>query len=255
MPSNHYLIPDWPAPAGVRAATTLRTGGQSCGHFSSFNLAAHVGDKESAVTANRQQLRGELELPSEPQWLEQIHSDKVVEASDDALVRTADACFSMKRGVVCAVLTADCLPVLLCDKSGTRVAAAHAGWRGLAGGILRNTVRAMKCDPEELMVWLGPAIGPEAFETGIDVLEAFFENAISSRHTEKIASCFRPHTKKPLHFLTDIYALARAELAELGIREVYGGGLCTMSEPEKFFSYRRESETGRMATLIWRDKD
>ncbi|WP_444929610.1 peptidoglycan editing factor PgeF [Microbulbifer sp. SSSA002] len=253
MPSNHYLIPNWPAPAGVRAAVTLRTGGHSAGHYSSFNLATHVGDKEQAVVANRQQLREELKLPSEPQWLEQIHSDRVVEASDDALVRTADACFSVQKDIVCAVLTADCLPVLLCDKRGRRVAAAHAGWRGLAAGILRNTVRAMECDPGELMVWLGPAIGPEAFETGIDVLEAFFENALSSRHTETIASCFRPHAKKPLHFLTDIYALARAELAEMGVADVYGGDFCTLSESERFFSYRREGVTGRMASLIWRE--
>ncbi|MCO1335400.1 peptidoglycan editing factor PgeF [Microbulbifer sp. OS29] len=251
MPSNHYLIPNWPAPAGVKATTTLRTGGHSSGCYASFNLAAHVGDEEAAVLANRHQLREELALPSEPQWLEQIHSDRVVEAQGDALTRTADASFSTNNGIVCAVLTADCLPVLICDRAGTRVAAAHAGWRGLAAGVLRNTVEAMDCDPGELMVWLGPAIGPEAFEAGIDVLEAFFENAQNSRHTELIAKCFRPHSRKPLHFMADIYALARAEFAEIGVSEVHGGDFCTVAAPEKFYSYRRESDTGRMASLIW----
>ncbi|AWF79875.1 peptidoglycan editing factor PgeF [Microbulbifer sp. A4B17] len=251
MSSNHYLIPNWPAPARVRAATTLRTGGHSAGGFSSFNLAAHVGDQEEAVAANRLQLREELKLPSEPQWMEQIHSDKVIEGSNDDLVRTADACFSCNNDVVCAVLTADCLPVLLCDNTGTRVAAVHAGWRGLAGGVLRNTVEAMACETTEMMAWLGPAIGAEAFETGIDVLEMFFENSMSGGHTGAIASCFRPHVKKPLYFLADIYALARAELAEMGVTQVYGGDFCTVSEPERFFSYRREKVTGRMASLIW----
>ncbi|MFA0810486.1 peptidoglycan editing factor PgeF [Microbulbifer epialgicus] len=251
MSSDHYLTPTWPAPARVRATSTLRRNGHSKEAYASFNLAAHVGDLESAVLANRRQLHDQLNLPAEPQWLEQIHSDRVVEAHPDGLVRTADASFSQTSGIVCAVLTADCLPVLICDKAGTRVAAAHGGWRGLAGGILRNTVTALDCDPAELMVWLGPAIGPKAFETGIDVLEAFFENAQSREHTEAIARCFQPHSLKPLHFLSDIYALARAELAGLGITEVYGGDHCTVSESDYFYSYRREKTTGRMASLIW----
>ncbi|WP_444899118.1 peptidoglycan editing factor PgeF [Microbulbifer sp. VAAC004] len=251
MSLDHYLTPSWPAPARVRAVTTLRNGGVSTGAFSSFNLGAHVGDEESAVMANRQQLSEELKLPAVPQWLEQIHSDKVIEAQSDGLVRTADASFNLGGGAACAVLTADCLPVLICDKTGTRVAAAHGGWRGLAEGILRNTVTALDCDPKELLVWLGPAIGPEAFETGVDVLEAFFEHAQSGTHTEAIAQCFRPHSRKPLHFLADIYALARAELAELGIENIYGGEYCTVNEAERFFSYRRERTTGRMASLIW----
>ncbi|WP_444883723.1 peptidoglycan editing factor PgeF [Microbulbifer sp. PSTR4-B] len=251
MSLDHYLTPSWPAPARVRAVTTLRNGGASTGVFSSFNLGAHVGDVEPAVMANRQQLSEELKLPAVPQWLEQIHSDKVIEAQSDGLVRTADASFNLGGGAACAVLTADCLPVLICDKTGTRVAAAHGGWRGLAEGILRNTVTALDCDPKELLVWLGPAIGPEAFETGVDVLEAFFEHAQSGMHTEAIAQCFRPHSKKPLHFLADIYALARAELAELGVENIYGGEYCTVNEAERFFSYRRERTTGRMASLIW----
>ncbi|GAA5446060.1 polyphenol oxidase [Microbulbifer sp. NBRC 101763] len=251
MSSDHYLSPVWPAPARVRAFSTLRSGGYSSGPHTSFNLAAHVGDSESAVLANRGLLCDQLELPGEPQWLEQIHSDRVVDAQGDGLVRTADASFSLKSEIVCAVLTADCLPVLICDKAGTRVAAAHAGWRGLAGGILRNTITALDCDPAELLVWLGPAIGPEAFETGVDVLEAFFENAQGGEHTEAIARCFQPHVKKPLHFLADIYGLARAELKGLGVGHIYGGERCTVKEPEYFYSYRREKTTGRMASLIW----
>lgn len=251
MSSDHYLIPDWPAPANVRAATSLRSGGHSQGPYASFNLANHVGDGAEAVAANRHQLLEELQLPAEPQWLEQIHGDRAVEARDDGLVRTADASFALGPGAVCAVLTADCLPVLFCDRAGTRVAVAHAGWRGLAEGILRSTVAALDCPPGELLVWLGPAIGPQAFETGVDVLEAFFEHAQNGAHTESIAECFRPHSEKPLHFRADIYGLARAELHQLGVKDIHGGDRCTVSEPENFFSYRRDKTTGRMASLIW----
>ncbi|WP_193166322.1 peptidoglycan editing factor PgeF [Microbulbifer hainanensis] len=251
MAAEHYLIPDWPAPSNVRAATSLRTGGHSAGAYASFNLGSHVDDDADAVAANRRQLCDELQLPAEPQWLEQIHSDRVVTARTDGLVRTADASTASTPGAVCAVLTADCLPVLFCDRAGTRVAAAHAGWRGLAGGILRETVAALDCAPEELLVWLGPAIGPRAFETGVDVLETFFEHALDGEHTEAIAQCFRPHVQKPLHFLADIYGLARAELRQLGIADIYGGDRCTVSEPDYFYSYRRDRITGRMASLIW----
>lgn len=251
MTNDHYLFPDWPAPANVRAATSLRCGGHSSGAYASFNLGSHVGDEAEAVAANRRQLVEELQLPAEPQWLEQIHSDKIVPASADGLVRTADASFSAEPGIVCAVLTADCLPLLICDRTGSRVAAVHAGWRGLAEGVVRNSVRALDCNPAELMVWLGPAIGPQAFETGVDVLEVFFENAMSGEHMEAVSGCFRPHTEKPLHFLADIYALARAELRELGVTDIYGGDRCTVTEREDFFSYRRDKTTGRMASLIW----
>ena len=251
MAADHYMIPDWPAPANVRAATSLRAGGHSRGAYASFNLGAHVGDDADAVAANRRQLTEELQLPAEPQWLEQIHSDRVVEARADGLVRTADASFARSPGAVCAVLTADCLPLLLCDRSGTRVAAVHAGWRGLASGVLRNSVAALDCPAEELLVWLGPAIGPQAFETGVDVLEVFFEHAINGTHAEGIAQCFRPHTEKPLHFRADICGLARAELHQLGVRQIYGGEHCTVTEAEQFFSYRRDKTTGRMASLIW----
>ncbi|SDK80596.1 peptidoglycan editing factor PgeF [Microbulbifer yueqingensis] len=251
MSVDHYLKPDWSAPAHVHAVTTLRSGGHSGGPYSSFNLAAHVGDDDGAVEANRRLLGKELELPVEPQWLEQIHSDRIVEARGDGLVRTADASIAREAGIVCAVLTADCLPLLLCNRAGTQVAAVHAGWRGLATGVVRNSVRAFDCNPDELLAWLGPAIGPRAFETGVDVLEMFFEHAMDSEHTEKVAGCFRPHSAKPLHFLADIYALARAELQSLGVTEITGGDHCTFEESDAFYSYRRDGETGRMATLVW----
>ncbi|MGL6160047.1 peptidoglycan editing factor PgeF [Microbulbifer sp.] len=249
--AGHYLFPDWPAPKNVRAATTLRSGGHSAGPYASFNLGAHTGDDPGAVAANRALLRRELELPAEPQWLEQIHGDRAVEARADGLVRTADASFARAPGAVCAVLTADCLPLLLCDKSGTCVAAVHAGWRGLAGGVVRSALDALDCEPGELLAWLGPAIGPDAFETGVDVLEAFFESALDGGHAEAVAGCFRPHPQKPLHFRADIYALARVELEWLGVSEIYGGDSCTVTDAERFYSYRRDKITGRMASLIW----
>ncbi|WP_226704096.1 peptidoglycan editing factor PgeF [Microbulbifer elongatus] len=254
MAADHYLKPDWPVPANVRAFVTLRQGGHSEGVYQGFNLADHVGDTPEAVTANREQMKQELNLPSDPQWLEQIHSDKAVQAHSDGKVRTADASFSTEKGVVCAVLTADCLPLLVCNRGGSEVAAIHAGWRGLTGGVIRETIRAMSSAPEDLSVWLGPAIGPQAFECGVDVLEAAFESAMSESHAEAITKCFVPHTSKPLHFLADIYALGRAELAELGVTQVFGGDRCTVTEEAKFFSYRRDGDTGRMASLIWIEK-
>ncbi|MFV8784187.1 peptidoglycan editing factor PgeF [Microbulbifer sp. SA54] len=251
MAAEHYLIPDWPVPANVRAYFTLRNDGHSRGAYAAFNLADHVGDDQDAVAANRAQLADELGLPNPPQWLEQIHSDKAVVAKSDGKVRTADASFTADAGVVCAVLTADCLPLLISNRAGTEVAAIHAGWRGLTGGVIRETVNAMKSAPEDLLVWLGPAIGPEAFECGVDVLEAAFESSMSAEHAEAIARCFVPHAQKPLHFLADIYALGRAELAELGVSDIYGGDRCTVSDENAFFSYRRDGDTGRMASLIW----
>lgn len=251
MAADHYLTPDWPAPANVRAYFTLRTDGHSEGCYRAFNLADHVGDAPEAVAANRAQLQTELKLPNDPQWLEQIHSDRAVLAHSDGKVRTADASFTSERGTVCAVLTADCLPLLICNRDGSEVAAVHAGWRGLTGGVIRATVNAMRSAPQDLLVWLGPAIGPQAFECGVDVLEAAFESAISASHAEAIAKCFVPHSQKPLHFQADIYALGRAELAELAVTEVYGGDRCTVTEEAEFFSYRRDGDTGRMASLIW----
>lgn len=251
MAADHYLKPEWPAPANVRAFFTLRSDGHSDGAYAAFNLADHVGDAPEAVAANRSQMQRELTLPNKPQWLEQIHSDKVVVAKGDGTVPTADASYASEKGIVCTVLTADCLPLLICNRDGTEVAAIHAGWRGLTGGVIRETIAAMASAPEDLLVWLGPAIGPQAFECGVDVLEAAFESSISESHAAAIARCFTPHTKKPLHFLADIYALGRAELAEVGVTEIYGGDRCTVTEASEFFSFRRDGDTGRMASLIW----
>ena len=238
--SIHWITPDWPAPDGVKALSTLRTGGQGQGVYASFNLGAHVGDEPARVMENRRRLR-EL-LPSEPIWLSQVHGTSVVnaDAPDDL---NADASVSKRAGVVCAVMTADCLPILLCDRAGSQVAAVHAGWRGLAGGVVEAAVQAFAGD--ELMAWLGPAIGPQAFEVGDEVRQAFLEKL------DRCDGAFRPSQNN--RWLADLYALARLELQKLGVDAVYGGEYCTFSDPERFFSHRRDGQTGRMATLIWRE--
>lgn len=248
--NNALIFPDWPAPSQVRSCITTRRGGQSSGPYADNNLALHVDDNPEVVAANRQALCQQLKLSQEPQWLEQIHGIKVVSAQSDGWVRTADACYTSEPGLACAVMTADCLPILMCDKAGTRVAAVHAGWRGLAKGIVRNTVQQLAVPADELLVYLGPAISQLHFEVGVEVLEAFFNTAQDAAHSEAIAAAFKPGSR-PLHFHADIYALARAELHALGIGSVYGGDYCTFNESERFYSYRRDKVTGRMASLIW----
>lgn len=238
-----WITPDWPAPRDVRAISTLRTGGVSRGPFGSFNLATHVGDEPAAVAANRASLARALDLPADPVWLNQVHGCGVADADRCGVGAEADAAFADEPNVVCAVLTADCLPVLLCDQAGTRVAVAHAGWRGLAAGVVEAAVEALARPGEALLAWLGPAIGPEAFEVGEEVRAAFVDQAPAA------AAAFVPSPAG--RWLADIYALARLRLAARGITRVYGGGLCTYSDTERFFSYRRESRTGRMASLIW----
>jgi polyphenol oxidase len=244
MSSNkHWLAADWPAPSHVHAITTLRSGGISRGAFSSLNPALHVGDDEDLVLHNRQWIKDWLALPSEPVWLEQIHSSRVFDAAKSASLQQADACFAAEAGIVCAVMTADCLPLLMCDVKGTRVAAIHAGWRGLLAGIIGNTVAAMQC--LDLLVWLGPAIGPDCFEVGDEVRAAFMEKSAD------FGVAFKKQGGGK--WLADIYQLARIDLAALGINKVYGGNFCTVTEQDRFYSYRRDKVTGRMATLIWRD--
>lgn len=240
---KHWLVPDWPAPANIHAATTLRTGGVSLGAFSSLNPAAHVSDDNERVRQNRQIIRAMLNLPAEPIWLEQIHSNRAVKAVKTALLEQADASYTNESGVVCAVMTADCLPLLICSTDGAQIAAIHAGWRGLLAGVITNTVVAMQ--QQDFLVWLGPAIGPDCFEVGPEVREDFLEKSASFNDAFK-----RQGNGK---WLADIYQLARIELAVLGIINVYGGTHCTFTEHERFYSYRRESQTGRMATLIWRE--
>ena len=241
--AESFLFPDWPAPAGVHAATTLRTGGVSIGPYTSLNPALHVGDDPDAVMRNRRFIRERLGLPSEPVWLEQIHSNNVVKAGAVSQPPQADASYTDERGVVCAVMTADCLPLLLCSVDGTRIAAVHAGWRGLLAGVISNAVAAL--GKNELLVWLGPAIGPDTFEVGGEVRAAFVQKSPA------FAEAFKPQGGGK--WLADIYQLARIELNALGLTSLYGGRFCTVTEPDRFYSYRRDTVTGRMATLIWRD--
>ena len=253
---DDWLIPNWPAPANVRALMTTRQGGGSAAPFDSFNTATHVDDAPAAVVANRVLLR--QALPTEPLWLNQIHGNAIARfdaaPNDNPSVPDADASVAFEPGQVCVVQTADCLPVLFCDAAGTVVAAAHAGWRGLAGGVLEETVRAMQVDPANIMAWMGAAIGPNAFEVGDEVREAF----VAQHPLTAVAftPAFRPAfpgtlDETPRKWLADIYALARIRLAAIGVEQVFGGGLCTFNDTARFYSYRRESRTGRMASLIW----
>ncbi|MCE9633611.1 MAG: peptidoglycan editing factor PgeF [Methylophilales bacterium] len=236
------LIPvDWPAPANVRSLQTTRTGGFSVAPYDSLNLGDHVGDDALTVTRNRQSLNDIL--PSEPVWLEQVHGVEVVVAETASCKPCADACISRTKNAVCVTMTADCLPVLLCDQAGTVVAAAHAGWRGLADGVIEATVKAMNVAPGSLMAWLGPAIGSQAFQVGEDVRDAFLS------HDAKASAAFTSTASNK--YLADIYQLARQRLNALGITQLYGGGLCTYTDQKRFFSFRRDGATGRMASLIW----
>lgn len=250
---NNLIIPDWPAPAGVHALVTTREGGVSTGPWASFNLASHVGDDLAAVTANRAQLR--QSMPSEPHWLTQVHGTLCVDAAQVRSGVEADASFTRQRGMVCAVLTADCLPVLLCDDQASVVAAVHAGWRGLAAGVIEASVAAMQTPGEQLMAWLGPAIGPTAFEVGADVRDAFLA------HDMQAAQAFTSIAADK--WLCDIYLLARQRLQALNIRRtprvLPAGritsadfpGYCTVRDIDRFYSFRRDGVTGRMASCIW----
>ncbi len=244
------ITPRWPAPANVRSHITTRAGGVSLPPYTSNNLGLHVGDDPAHVAANRAQLAAHLGLAESPQWLEQIHGVKVVHAKTDGVVRTADGSYSNQIGHACLVMTADCLPILLCDKQGTQVAALHCGWRSLAKGICARGLQKFSVKPDDILAYLGPAISQPHFEVGVDVLEAFFKAARSQQHAEQIASAFTS-AQRPLHFYADIYALARAELNALGVTAVYGGDYCTYADERRFYSYRRDKTTGRMASLIW----
>lgn len=238
------LIPDWPAPGRVKALVTTRGGGVSHAPYGSLNLAAHVGDDPAAVARNRALLKARFRLPEEPRWLTQVHGCGVIDATVAGSGCTADAIFSARPGEVCAVLTADCLPLLLSDRDGERVCAVHAGWRGLAAGVVEAAVARLG-RRSRLLAWLGPAIGADAFEVGEEVRQAFL------RAAPEDAAAFRERGAG--RWLADIYALARARLTRLGVGYVGGGGYCTVRQEELFYSYRREGVTGRMASLIWLD--
>lgn len=243
-PSPRFLHPDWPAPAHINAAVSTRLDGYSHGVWRGLNLADHCGDEPSAVAANRKLLADALVLPQTPRWLWQVHGTTVVQMPAVEKLPQADACWSTMPGVVCPVLTADCLPVLFCDVEGTVVAAAHAGWRGLLNGMLEATAAALPVAPQRLMAWLGPAIGPDAFVVGSEVRNAFVAR------DRQAAEAFKPGLR-PDRFFADLYVLARQRLAGAGLAAIYGGGLCTFSDPGRFYSYRRDKITGRMASLIW----
>lgn len=238
---NHCITPDWPAPPNVRALQTTRQGGVSDAPYDSLNLGDHVGDEPLTVARNRVLLNHLL--PSEPVWLEQAHGTLVANADNAGCLPQADACIARHRESVCVVMTADCLPVLFCDAQGSVVGAAHAGWKGLAAGVIESTVQAMNIPPQNLMAWLGPAISQEAFEVGEEVRTVF----VAAQ--PQAASAFT--TGQSGKWLADLYALARMRLNALGITQIYGGNHCTYRENEKFFSYRRDGTTGRMGTFIW----
>lgn len=260
--SPGIIEPDWPAPAGIQAFCTTRRvygpatenteaggGGESLAPFDRFNLGHHVGDNAAAVAANRRRLQDLLPPGITIQWLRQVHGTRAVRAPIAGDYPEGDASWTRRRATACAILTADCLPVLLCDRAATVVGAAHAGWRGLVAGVLEATVAAMEAAPGDLLAWLGPAIGPDAFEVGAEVREAFCEAARPGTVRQRVGACFRP-SGRPGHYLADLYALARLRLAAAGVTAVYGGGLCTYSDAARFYSYRRDGETGRMASVI-----
>ena len=246
MPNTSALIhPQWPAPAQVKAWVTTRAQGPSQGRFAHFNPSDSVGDDPQAVAACRAWLQ--QETGGRPlNWLKQVHgSDVLLEFAPGS---AADAAVTSCTDYACVVMTADCLPVFFCDRQGTRVAVAHAGWRGLAGGVLEATVKAMEIEPEKLLAWLGPAIGSRVFEVGPEVRHAFLE-----QHPEA-ARAFVPSPYRLKHYMADLYRLARQRLESLGVTQVYGGNFCTVSDEARFYSYRRDGQTGRMASVIWLDK-
>lgn len=240
-PPEDWIVPDWPAPTRVRALVTTRNGGTSAGPYASMNLGQRVADDPAVVEANRRLLQ--KFLPAEPNWLHQVHGARVVRAEDPGEAREADAVVTTRANFVCPIMIADCMPVLFADREGTAIGAAHAGWRGLAAGVLENTISALDIPPANLVAWLGPAIGPSAFEVGSNVRDAFVNVDPAA------ADAFRPHA--PGKWLADLFWLARWRLGAAGVTHVYGGGLCTYSDPARFFSHRRDKVSGRMAALIW----
>ena len=242
--SDRYLIPDWPVATQVKACVTLRTGGYSKPPYTSFNLGFRSGDDQNAVVANRQLLSKDWSWSQAPQWLEQVHGVDVVTAQSDGIERKGDAVWTDQVGLPCAVLTADCLPVIFTNPSGTKVAAAHAGWKGLVAGVLEQTIESMGEPADELIVWMGPAISQSCFEVGPEVREQFVAIDAEASRAFKSGNSDR--------WYGDLYQLARLRLAKAGVKAVSGGDFCTFSESERWFSYRREgAQSGRLATIIW----
>lgn len=244
MSDLNFITPNWPAPANVKALQTTRVGGVSHPPFESLNLGAHVSDDAIAVAKNRQLLSPHL--PSEPVWVNQVHGVEVIDAAQSTCLQNADASFTTQQNVVCVTMTADCLPVLLCDKAGTVVAAVHAGWRGLCDGAIEATVNKLPVEQSEILAWLGPAIGPNAFEVGDDVRQQFIQQ------DKRAEQAFKPHRDK---WLCNMYLIARQRLNKMGVTQIYGASIdedfCTYTDEARFFSFRRDNVTGRMASLIW----
>jgi polyphenol oxidase len=245
MTELSLIRPDWPAPPRVRALSTTRAGGVSRGPYASLNLGDHVGDSPSAVASNRHRLVSQCALPTTPCWLRQVHGTTVADLRSAPPRPEADAAWTHRPGQICAILTADCLPVLLCDRAGTVVAAAHAGWRGLAAGVLAQTVARLPVPAAQLLAWLGPAISQAAFEVGSEVYAAFV-----TQDDAGAGECF-VESGAPGKYRADLYGLARQQLKALGVPAVYGGEYCTHGDPERFFSHRRDGVCGRQASLIW----
>ena len=244
MSESDLIVPRWPAPAHVRALTTTRRGGVSEGAYASFNLASHCGDDLAHVIENRKRLATRHAAPPVVCWLNQVHGIDVIDADRDyAVAPTGDAALSQTSSRACVILTADCVPVLICDRAGTMVGAAHCGWRGLAHGVLDALLQRLPAERENLIAWLGPAIGPQRYEVGSDVRDAL----LATTSPPIVERALRPSHGK---WLANLYELARSQLTALGVAAVYGGGLCTYDDA-RFYSYRRDGVTGRMATLIW----
>jgi len=239
-----WIVPDWPAPGRVRAVSTTRHGGVSKGPYSSLNLGQHVGDDPAAVAENRRRLMETLGLKQEPRWLQQVHGTRVASLEGVPVAEAADAAVTARAGEACVIMTADCLPVLFSDRKGMKVGAAHTGWRGLSAGVLQATVKALGSPPAELLAWLGPAIGPLAYEVGDEVRQAFIVRDAAA------AQAFKPG-KAAGKWWCDLHMLARQRLEAMGVSSIYGGEWCTLKDQERFFSYRREGECGRMGTFIW----
>lgn len=239
---SQLIFPDWPAPANIRAISTTRLGGVSHSPWHQMNLAIHVGDDPRDVQQNRDILMNMAQLPQEPMWLQQVHGCDVFDANNP-VSKECDASVSRRCGEICVVMTADCLPLLMTNRQGTVVAAVHAGWKGLASGVIERAIDSMACDAKDILVWLGPAIGPNHFEVGEDVYAAFVDKNTAANSAFVSVSDGK--------WLCNLYRLARQCLSAYGILSVTGGDLCTYSDAERFFSYRRDGVTGRMASLIW----
>lgn len=240
---THYLTPEWTAPKNIRAFCTTREKGHSQHPYDSFNMATHVGDHETAVEKNRQQLIKDLSLPQTPQWLTQTHSTIALDFDYPQKNLEADACHTRTSNTVCAVLTADCLPILICNQQGTEVAAIHAGWRGLLHGVIEETINQLKSPKNQLMAWMGPAIGPENFEVGEEIIVDFLNSSPQN------SACFEQRENGAIY--ADMFKIARLYLQRSGLEQITGGNCCTYSDNTRFYSYRRDGVTGRMASLIW----